>query len=222
MIEKAWNWNNISNNYWEIPDEYMYYLVQRWKEQNRTKILDLGCGIGRHSLLFAKNDYDVTAVDISQSGLDKVKSISNEQKLNIKTILANITSLPLQDNEMDSTIAFNSIYHTDKNGFKKAISEMYRILKPNSEAFLTLLSKADPSYENVPQDKIIDKNTIMKKEEDGTELPHFFVDYEEIYEIFKEFQIISIKEITEFFNSKRHVHFNILVRLTSYKKSIEK
>lgn len=212
MIEKAWDWNKINNNYWEIPDEYMFYLVDRWKRNRETQILDLGCGIGRHAMLFAKNNFSVTAADISQSGLNKLDSIAKENNLSIKTILSNITKLPVDDKKFDNILAFNSIYHTNTKGFKEAISEMKRVLKKEGEVFITLLSKEDPSFE-LASDKIVDENTRMKEEEDGTELPHFFVGYEDIYKLFNGFKIISIKQITEYFNAKRHIHFNVLMKL---------
>ena len=212
MIEKAWDWNKINNTYWETPDEYMYFLVEKWKDLSKKQLLDLGCGVGRHSLLFAKNDYDVTSVDISQSGLDKVQNKAKELGVKVNTKLSNITQLDFPSNKFDSVIAFNSIYHTDKKGFEKAISEIKRVLKNNGEAFITLLSKEDPSYE-LNSDKIVDENTRMKFEEDGSELPHFFVASEEIGNLFNEFKIISVKQVTEYFNSDKHIHYNLLLKL---------
>ena len=212
MIEKPWDWKNINNDYWRIPDEYMYSLVDRWNGLKKDKVLDLGCGIGRHSILFAKNNFDTTAVDISQDALDEIKSYSNKNSLNINTVLSNITDLKLEDNKFDCIIAFNSIYHTNIEGFKKVISELKRVLRKDGEAFITLLSKEDPSYE-LSSNKIVDYNTRMKKEEDGSELPHLFIEYKEIDKLFEGFEIISIKQITEFFNSKKHIHFNILLKL---------
>lgn len=212
MIEKAWAWEKVKNDYWEIPDEYMYYLANRWSDSKPTTVLDLGCGIGRHAMLFAKNGYDVTALDISSAGIDIVAKKARENNLNIKTILANIVDLPLLDDSFNNIVAFNSIYHTDTNGFKKVIKELKRILKVDGEIFLTLLSKQDPSYEKASKN-IVDTNTRMKSEEDGSELPHFFVDYDDIAKLFEDFKIVSIKEITEFFNSQKHIHFNVLLKL---------
>ena len=163
MIEKAWDWNNINNNYWEIPDEYMYFLVNKWGSREKSKVLDLGCGIGRHSKLFAQNNFDVTALDISQSGLNRVNDMAREHNLNMKTVVGNIVEVPLSEKQFDGIVAFNSVYHTDTNGFYKVISEIKRVLKNDGEAFITLLSKDDPSFEKA-SNKIVDENTRMKME----------------------------------------------------------
>ena len=38
-----------------------------------AKILDVGCGDGRHALFFAKMDYDVDAFDISENAIRNSK-----------------------------------------------------------------------------------------------------------------------------------------------------
>lgn len=212
MKEKPWDWEKINNDYWIIPDQYVYYLVNRWSGLNSKSLLDLGCGIGRHSKLFAENDFDVTAVDFSKTALEYIEKFSAADNLNIKTVLSDITSLDLNNDMFDAIIAFNSIYHTDENGFQNVVNEIKRTLKIGGEMFITLLTKEDPSYAEAC-DSVVDPHTRMKTEEDGSELPHFFVDYFEIESVFEGFKIIEVKQITEFFNSKKHIHYNVLLKL---------
>jgi len=54
---------------WLDPCEESYYYAEKWKREGRKSILDLGCGLGRHSVLFAKYGFKVTAVDISEEAL---------------------------------------------------------------------------------------------------------------------------------------------------------
>lgn len=44
--------------YWKHPAIESYYLINRWKEQGKKDFLDLGCEIGRHSILFARNSFN--------------------------------------------------------------------------------------------------------------------------------------------------------------------
>ncbi len=64
---KGWNWKIVKEDeeeYWKNPSMESYYLVNRWKSLDKNDFLDLGCGIGRHSILFGKNDFNVSCFDI--------------------------------------------------------------------------------------------------------------------------------------------------------------
>ena len=49
-----------------------------------VKILDIGCGTGRHSLELARRGYEVTGIDLSEAQLKKAKSISEKENLKIE------------------------------------------------------------------------------------------------------------------------------------------
>ena len=47
---KEWNWKIVKGDhekYWKEPSIESFYLVNRWKSQNKKDFLDLGCGLGR-------------------------------------------------------------------------------------------------------------------------------------------------------------------------------
>ena len=211
MIEKAWNWNNITSTHWNEPSEDIYYYLHLWSEKRNKKLLDLGAGIGRHSLLFAKNGFDVTAFDFSKEGLDKIENFADQLNLEIDLVNGNMNRLPFASQSFDFVVAYNSIYHTDYEGLIRTIYEIRRVLKANGEAFVTMLSKNDKSFID-GSGSLIAENTLMKKEEDGSILPHFFVDEEYIYKLFKSFHIISLKQIEEFHEDKTFFHYAIHFR----------
>lgn len=211
MIEKAWNWNNITSTHWNEPSEDIYYYLHLWSEKRSKKLLDLGAGIGRHSLLFAKNGFDVTAFDFSKEGLDKIENFADQLNLKIDLVNGNMNRLPFASQSFDFVVAYNSIYHTDYEGLIRTIYEIRRVLKANGEAFVTMLSKNDKSFID-GSGSLIAENTLMKKEEDGSILPHFFVDEEYIYKLFKSFHIISLKQIEEFHEDKTFFHYAIHLR----------
>lgn len=211
VIEKAWNWNNITSTHWNEPSEDIYYYLHLWSEKRSKKLLDLGAGIGRHSLLFAKNGFDVTAFDFSKEGLDKIENFADQLNLEIDLVNGNMNRLPFASQSFDFVVAYNSIYHTDYEGLIRTIYEIRRVLKANGEAFVTMLSKNDKSFID-GSGSLIAENTLMKKEEDGSILPHFFVDEEYIYKLFKSFHIISLKQIEEFHEDKTFFHYAIHLR----------
>ncbi len=60
-----------------------------------AEVLDMACGAGRHSILFASEGYIVTAVDLSQNLLEAARKAAEEQNLNITFINSDIRHLDL-------------------------------------------------------------------------------------------------------------------------------
>ena len=89
---KGWDWSKVDDTFWMIPSEDIYFLLHRWKDKSFEDILDLGCGKGRHSLLFAENDYKVTGFDLADNGLNVLSLEAKKKKLNIATVKGNVVN----------------------------------------------------------------------------------------------------------------------------------
>ena len=118
---KAWNWNIAFAPWWEEPATEVYSLLKRWQKQSFKKILDLGCGIGRHAVLFSENGFEVNACDLSKEGIEKLNKLIKAHNLSITTEISDMLSLPYNNKSFDGLVAFHTIYHTDDIGIKKTI-----------------------------------------------------------------------------------------------------
>lgn len=205
----SWNWDNVSTSFWAEPSEDVYYLLTRWKKAGFNSILDLGCGIGRHSLLFAENGFEVTALDSSESGLRRLENVAAERGLAVETVHADLASLPFDDGSFDAVLAYHSIYHVDSKGMAAAISELHRVMKPGAEVYLTLNSKNNPTYAD-PRNQVVDANVRMKQEEDGTILPHYYCDLEDIRRLLSEFSIVKLRQIEDIYDGRTSWHYFVL------------
>lgn len=62
--------------------------------------LDLGCRLGRHSVYMASKGFDVTAVDLSDYGVNNLKVWAEKESLQIDTAVCNMLKLPFADNSI--------------------------------------------------------------------------------------------------------------------------
>jgi tellurite methyltransferase len=60
-----------------------------------SAVLDLGCGEGRNALFLAARGLDVTAVDISEHGISKLKTLARKMGLAVNAHVADMRSFQL-------------------------------------------------------------------------------------------------------------------------------
>lgn len=222
MIEsKGWNWKIVQDNQteiWKEPSIESYYLLNRWSSQEKKEFLDLGCGLGRHSILFGKNNFNVSCFDISEEAIKRTREWADKENLIFDYKIGDMLNLPYKDEKFDCIYCRNVISHTDTEGMKQVIKELYRVMKKDGECYLTLGSKDTFGFkqENWP---LVDENTRLKMEE-GPEykVPHFYVDYNLAKKLFKDFEIITIYQVIDYHEENNQVfdsyHYHILI----YKK----
>lgn len=216
---KGWNWNIVEGDnqkIWKNPSIESFYLLNRWKSQGKNIFLDLGCGLGRHSILFGKNGFNVYCFDISEEAIIKTKMWAEQENLKLNYNIGDMLELPYEDNSIESILCRNVISHTDTEGIKKIIKELKRVLKDDGECYLTLGSKETWGFKETNWPKI-DENTKLRMEK-GPEykVPHFYADYNLIQELFKEFKIEFIYHIEDYYNNKDKIytsfHYHLLIK----------
>lgn len=197
-ISKPWDWTKNAQDFWNEPAEESYYLAHRWKGKGYARFLDLGCGLGRHSLLFAANGFRVDSFDLSEVAIDGLKeTCARSGVANIACATGDMAELPYPDGAFDCLLAYHVISHTDTRGIARIIGEIKRVLKGGGEFYLTLCSKKSWSYREAGYPKL-DDNTVIKVE-DGPEngIPHFYSDEESIAGLFKDFSLARVRHVQD-------------------------
>ena len=220
MVEsKGWNWQCVegtSAHYWKTPSIESYYLLSRWHDAGYKEFLDLGCGLGRHSVLFGKNGFCVHAFDISEDAVESTREWAESEDLRLDYKVGDMLDLPYPDDRFDCIYCKNVISHTDTEGIKKAIGELYRVLKKDGECYLTLGSKDTWGFKQTDW-PLIDGNTRMRTDE-GPEfgIPHFYADHHLIKELFSGFLIETVYQTVEYFEKNATVfesfHYHVLIK----------
>lgn len=194
---KPWDWSIAKDDkIWLTPCEESWFYSEKWRSEGRKSVLDLGCGLGRHALLFARHGFKVTALDISDEAIVSLKKCSREQKLDIRAVRGDMKNLPFADCGFDSIFAMHSAGHADSEGMKRIMSEIRRVLKPDGAVFMTLCSKETWTYQQKDLPRI-DENTLLKTEGPEQGVPHYFADPKCIEELFEGFELIKIRHIDD-------------------------
>lgn len=221
FISKGWNWNIVTGShakFWQTPSIESFYLVSRWQGLAFKDFLDLGCGLGRHAILFGQNNFNVSCFDISQAAITATREWAKSENLHFSYQIGDMLHLPYADKSFDAILCRNVISHTDTAGIRQVISELQRVLRPGGECYLTLGSKDTWGWKETNWE-LIDENTKLRREngpEDG--VPHFYADYRLIKELFHKFEILDLYQIEEFHENPTEDkiyeswHYHLLIR----------
>jgi tellurite methyltransferase len=159
---------------WSDPDGAVTGFMPRLHERSATAVLDVGTGIGRHALAYARDGFEVIATDASKTGLEQLETSARDHGLSIETHLAPFTELPLPDASVDHVLAWNVLYHGDGSLVLGAFIECRRVLRRGGTFQLTMLSKRNSAYgvgREIREDTFVDESSKGDKDH-----PHFYVD----------------------------------------------
>lgn len=143
-------------------------LISRFGNDKSCKILDIGCGTGRHASELAKRGYTVLGVDLSENMLAKGRANSKLNGVEVEFVCADARELNYK-NEFDLVImvckgAF-PLMETDEMNYK-ILQNASRALKPNGKFIFTTLNGLYPLFHSVKD--FVDNNLVEGKVSDQT------------------------------------------------------
>jgi len=196
--------NSVPSDEWNVLYEakdsaprYPHDAVVRWVFVNyreefirNPKMLDIGCGAGRHSIFLANLGCNVSAIDYSSNAIDILNLWAMERKLQIDTKVSSVIELPYAENSFSGIISVGVLCYLSINSIKKNVDEMYRVLKPGGKLFVNTRSNKDSRYlvgnkstanhavvtgdKSVPWQGEIGMDMIFLSEEDAEQMFHKF------------------------------------------------
>tara|TARA_B110000027_G_scaffold67847_1_gene72547 strand:- start:154 stop:810 length:657 start_codon:yes stop_codon:yes gene_type:complete len=127
-------------------------FIKFYKLNNKSKILDIGCGKG-----FMLHDFKQAIPKSTVRGIDISSYAINNSLLSVKEYLkvGNAKKLVFPDNYFDLSISITTLHNLNINDFKKSINEIKRVSK---KSFITV-----DSYRNELEKKRMDAWNLTAK-----------------------------------------------------------
>ena len=130
-------------------------LVANFGLTNKSRILDVGCGVGRLAMGLLRKMEDITyyrGVDVKKIHIDWCKRYIEKKHLNFRFTHVNIENLrynptgevansnfklPYKDQDFDIIYLFSVFSHMTVESVKEYLREFHRLLVPQGKIFLT-------------------------------------------------------------------------------------
>lgn len=202
----------------KYPSEIVVQFVFRnFKRDGKTKVLDLGCGAGRHVHFMANENIDTYGIDISKDGIEYTQKILKHYKLKANLKVATVDNIPYEDDYFDGIICDGVLYYCNINEIHDAAKEIFRVLKPSGKAFIVVRNTEDYRY---GRGKEIERNTFLIQEENKNKCAfnengmkmHFF-EVSEVKELFKNFSKIEIDKDIKTHENGSYKDSNFIINL---------
>ncbi|MBP8129580.1 MAG: methyltransferase domain-containing protein [Candidatus Hydrogenedentes bacterium] len=159
MSQKQW-YETLFENYAQKYDQECFtqgtlgecdFIERELQYDKSQKVLDVGCGTGRHAIELTKRGYRVTGVDLSESQLAAARAKAGAQSLDIDFRRCDARQLPFHA-EFDAAIMLCEgafpLMETDEMNFE-ILKGVTRALKDQGKFLFTTLNGLFPLYHSV-------------------------------------------------------------------------
>jgi 2-polyprenyl-3-methyl-5-hydroxy-6-metoxy-1,4-benzoquinol methylase len=166
-MKKQW-YEALFENYGKKYDEESFtkgtlgecdFIEKELNYNKSLRILDVGCGTGRHSIELTRRGYNITGVDLSESQLKRAREKAGADNLKIDFQKHDARDLPF-NNEYDAAIMICEggfpLMETDEMNYD-ILKSITRSLKQKGKFIFTTLNGLFPLYHSV--EKFCDSTT---------------------------------------------------------------
>ncbi len=206
FYDKQWfelkGWKKEGSNYLKMKPSIEGIVGVEWisKMKREGRVLDIGCGGGRNSILFAKKGYEVVGIDFSKEAIKLAKINAEKNNAKIEFLVKDFLEY-MPNKKFDIVLDFGMFHHVRKYDWKRYREALNRSLKRGGLYLLYCFStKSKPTKCWNPRSN---RRWCLRK-------GHYsrFFSLDEIEGIFKEFKRIKSKIIEE---KGRLLRFNLVL-----------
>jgi tellurite methyltransferase len=173
------------------PHPEVVALLPELKSRRARTALDLGCGVGRHSLFLAEAGLEVEAMDGSATGLEVLRQTAAARNLALELRRADADSLPFPDSTFDFVLSWDVIYHGNLGDVGRRVAEIWRVLNPGGLFQGTMLPLRNNNY---GIGRLVAPGTFVVDGDEHHGHPHFYCDATTLVTLFSGFEILKLSQ----------------------------
>ncbi len=164
-------------------------LVEVFNQFGCKRILDLGCGSGRHTVHLAIHGFQVVGLDNALAGLSLAHRWLEQERQSAPLVLADVRlPLPFPDFSFDGLLSTRVIHHARLATVIRTAGEMTRVLKPGGVLFVTVPA-GKKSKGGLAE---IEPHTFIPLAGFEKGLPHHIFSAEELRSLFPHFEVLDL------------------------------
>jgi SAM-dependent methyltransferase len=143
----------FSERLWELAPQQVDAIISLLGLAPGAAILDLPCGVGRHSLELARRAYRVTGVDRTEAYLETARQKAEAEGLDVEWIQSDMREF-VRPEAFDAILnLFTSFgYFEDPAQDRRVAENLYRSLKPGGVLVMEMMGKEVLARIFVPRD----------------------------------------------------------------------
>jgi len=184
--------------------------INKWQTKRKvTRILDAGCGLGRHVMFFQEQDYETYGLDISNEAVEIGNEWIKSKGLKPTLKVGDITTIPFENDYFDIVISHETLDHILFSHAKKVINEIKRVCSTGGYVYISLRSTKDSEF---GRGEKVEHNTFVLQEGYEKGLIQHYFDKNEIADLLNGFKIFDISLHEDIFSLLNTVLTNLIYK----------
>jgi SAM-dependent methyltransferase len=175
------------------PHEDAENLHRLFQEHSVRRILDLGCGDGRHLHYFSNLGYEMFGLDYAPSALYLAGLWLDSDNLSAELVCADMAGIPWREGLFDAVISFLVINHNPVERIRRTIEEIHRVLRSGGWLFVAVSTCKPIGPMRYHSGIEIEPDTIVPTEGREKGVPHHFFTTTELIEMFSRFTMVDFR-----------------------------
>jgi len=192
------DWNDIfteQGRVFEEPHQDMARLVEIFRNRDVARILDLGCGTGRHLVFLSKMGFEMYGFDASPRALSLARQWLDEMGLTADIQTHRMEEpFPYGGGFFDAVISIQVIHHNLMTDVLTTVREVERVIRPGGVLFVSVpvmqMGPVEKEYDWDLQE--VEEGTCIPHRGPESGIPHHYFTPTELTSVFRAFDLLEL------------------------------